>query len=48
MSQFSQWYGQGCEWINYGLPMYVAIGRKPENGSEILDASCGKSGVMTD
>jgi Transposase IS4 len=26
--------------------MYVAIDRKPENGCEIQDAACGKSGVM--
>ena len=42
----SRWYGQGGEWINHGLPMYVAIDRKPENGCEIQDAACGRSGVM--
>jgi hypothetical protein len=42
----SRWYGQGGEWINHGLPMYVAIDRKPENGCEIQDASCGRSGIM--
>ena len=31
----SRWYGQGGSWINMGLPMYVAIDRKPENGCEI-------------
>jgi Transposase IS4 len=31
----SRWYGQGGEWINHGLPFYVAIDRKPENGCEI-------------
>ena len=30
----SRWYGQGGEWINKGLPMYVAIDRKPENGCD--------------
>jgi heat shock protein HspQ len=42
----SRWYGQGGDWINHGLPMYVAIDRKPENGCEIQDACCGRSGVM--
>ena len=42
----SQWYGQGRHWINHGLPMYVAINRKPENGCEIQNAACGHSGVM--
>ena len=42
----SRWYGQGGEWINHGLPMYIAIDRKPENGCEIQDACCGRSGIM--
>ena len=42
----SWWYGQGSHWINHGLPMYVAINRKPENGCEIQNAACGHSGVM--
>ena len=42
----SRWYGQGGHWINHGLPMYVAIDRKPENGCEIQNAACGRSGVM--
>ena len=42
----SRWYGLGGEWIHIGLPMYVAIERKPENGCEIQDAACGKSGIM--
>ena len=41
----SRWYGQGGHWINHGLPMYVAINRKPENGCEIQNAACGRSGV---
>ena len=40
------WYGYGGEGINHRLPMYVAIDRKPENGAEIQDASCGVSGIM--
>ena len=42
----SRWYGLGSYWINVGLPMYVAIDRKPENGCEIQNSACGKSGVM--
>ena len=42
----SRWYGQGSHWINHGLPMYVAIDRKPENDCEIQNAACGRSGVM--
>ena len=42
----SRWYGQGGEWINHGLPMYVAMDCKPENGCEIQNAACGRSGVM--
>ena len=42
----SRWYGQGGHWINHGLPMYVAIDRKPENGCEIQNVACGCSGVM--
>jgi hypothetical protein len=42
----SRWYGKGGHWINHGLPMYVAIDRKPENGCEIQCASCGESGIM--
>ena len=42
----SRWYGLGGYWINIGLPMYVAIDRKPENGCEIQNSACGKSGVM--
>ena len=42
----SKWYGLGGYWINIGLPMYVAIDRKPENDCEIQKSACGKSGVM--
>ena len=41
-----KWYGQGGHWISAGLPMYVAIDRKPENGCEIQNAACGRSGIM--
>ena len=42
----SRWYGLGGSWINTGLPMYVAIDRKPENGCEIQDSCDGKSCIM--
>ena len=42
----SRWYSQDGDWINYGLPHYVAIDRKPENGCEIQDSCCGVSGIM--
>ena len=42
----SCWYGQGGSWINQGLPQYVAIEQKPENGCKIQNAACGCSGVM--
>jgi hypothetical protein len=42
----SRWYGQGGYWINHGLPQYISIDRKPENGCEIQNAACGRSGIM--
>jgi hypothetical protein len=33
-----QWYGTGGDWINEGLPHYVVIDCKPENGCEIQNA----------
>jgi hypothetical protein len=42
----SRWYGQGGHWINLGLPMYIAFDRKPENGCEIQNSACGRSGIM--
>jgi Transposase IS4 len=42
----SRWYGLGGHWINIGLPMYVAMDRKPEDGLEIQNACCGHSGIM--
>ena len=40
------WYGSGGDWINEGLPMHVAIDRKPENGCKIQNACDGESGIM--
>ena len=42
----SRWHGLGGEWIDIGLPMHIAIDRKLENGCEIQDAACGKSGIV--
>lgn len=42
----SRWYGQGGSWIDHGLPMYVVIDRKPENGCEIQTSACGRSSIM--
>ena len=33
-----RWYGIGGDWINKGLPIYIAIDRKPENGAEVQDS----------
>jgi Transposase IS4 len=42
----SRWYGLGGHWINMGLPMYVAMDRKPEDGMEIQNACCACSNIM--
>ena len=42
----SRWYGLGGSWVKKGLPHYVAIDRKPENGCEIQNSACGVSGVL--
>ena len=42
----SRWYGNGGNWIDRGLPMYVAIDRKPENGGEIQNIVDGDTGIM--
>jgi len=41
-----KWYGLGGAWISNGIPMYFSIDRKPENGCEIQNAACGRSGIM--
>ena len=42
----SRWYDLGGTWINIGLPVYIAMDRKPESGCEIQNLACGASGVM--
>jgi hypothetical protein len=44
VKSISRWYGQGGNWINLGLPQYVAINRKPENGCEIQSSAGAQSG----
>lgn len=40
----SHWYGLGEDWSVLGLPHYVALERKLENGCEMKSAACGTSG----
>jgi hypothetical protein len=42
----ARWYGQGGHWIEHGLPQYVAIDRKQENGCEIQKSAYGRGGIM--
>ena len=42
----SIWYVVGGHWINAGLPQYITIDRKPENGCEIQNAADGVSVIM--
>ena len=42
----SWWYGHGSDWIKLGLPIYVEISRKPENGTGIKDTAFGVSYIM--
>jgi Transposase IS4 len=42
----SKWNGLGGNWIDIGLPNCIAIDRKPENGWEIQNTACGRSGIM--
>ena len=42
----SRWYGLGGHWINVGLPQYVSMDRKPDDGCEIQNSACGQSGIM--
>ena len=42
----SRWYGMGGHWINEGLPMYIAMDRKPDDSCEIQNAACSLSGIM--
>jgi len=41
-----KWYGLGGHGISFGLPMYVVIDRKPDNGCEIQNAASERSSIM--
>ena len=41
-----KWYEYGGGWINRGLPHYMEIDRKLENGLENQNASCGDTWIM--
>ena len=41
------WYGLGGHWISKGLPHYVALDRKPNNGAKICNSCCGVTGILT-
>ena len=42
----SIWYGIGGNWVNDGLPQYIEIDRKPENGCDIQNSADLVSGIM--
>ena len=42
----SRWYGMGGSWINGGLPHFVALDRKPDDGCEIQNCCDGRIGLM--
>ena len=46
VESISQWYRHGGHWIDLGFPVCVAIYRKPDNGSEIQNATCRRSGII--
>ena len=41
-----RWYGHGGDWINWGLPHYVDMDRKPDSGCEIQNSCDVETGVM--
>ena len=41
-----RWYRIGCPWIDVGLPHYVNIDRKPENGCQVPNIPCGITGII--
>lgn len=43
---FSRWYGKGGSWINIGLPLFIVMDRKPDDGCELWSCCCGTTGVM--
>ena len=43
---FSRWYGKGGSWINEGLPLFIVMDRKPDDGCELWTCCCCETGVM--
>ncbi|KAL9179705.1 hypothetical protein ACHAXT_008995 [Thalassiosira profunda] len=41
-----RWYGLCGAYVNIGLPQYVEMERKPDNGMELQDVACVESKVM--
>jgi hypothetical protein len=41
-----RWYGVGGAFVNAGLPMYLALERKPDNSGEIQNLADVASGIM--
>ena len=41
-----RWYGIGGTWIDMGLPHYVSIDRKPEDGCKVQNIACGTTGII--
>ena len=41
-----RWYGKGGAFVDAGLPMYLALERKPDNGGEIQNHADVASGIM--
>jgi len=42
----SKWNGLGGNWINVGLPTFISMERKPEDGCEIQNVCCARSKIM--
>ena len=42
----SRWYGLDGGWVNIGLPKYLEINQKPENGCRIQNLARGGSGLI--
>lgn len=42
----TQWYGFGGDQIDFVLPHYVAMERKPENKRELKVSACVASGIV--
>jgi hypothetical protein len=43
---FRRWYGMGGSYNNIGLPCYISLDRKSEDGGKIWSCCDGRSGIM--